>query len=334
MNWFETLKAADFGFYSDYDQAGTYLQSPFQQRQTPIMSRQETDKILADEPDWNPSEAEKSQFYAQNRQMQMQGLRSLQEGPSRQDLRQRKETFHDKFVPDIFNTGAKGKYGISQQYLGGADDRYEDAAVTNLSAYGQEYEEPRNPYSQQFHDEFQRRKARQGEIISEMERLIAEGKTDTPEYRQLDEEVDAIDPYGDISDWREQLGEKEHNWELSVARQQAIGEADKKIIPSLVNTNVHEVGHNATMREIHAAIDAEEGLTPEQKQAKKKYADEYAAFTIGDFSDPRLAYDEDGNPLDEEERWQNVIQSRQDKMKTHPATWEWAEQLKRRGGQQ
>ena len=46
MNWFETLKAADFGFYSDDNQAGTYLNSPFQLRQTPTMSRQESDKIL------------------------------------------------------------------------------------------------------------------------------------------------------------------------------------------------------------------------------------------------------------------------------------------------
>ena len=333
MNWFETLKAADFGFYSDDNQAGTYLNSPFQQRQTPTMSRQESDKILEEEGFGNWSEADKYNFYAGGQQMEMQGLRSLQERPSNETLMQRKEVLADKFSPDIFNTGAKGQYGISQQYLGGSD-KYEDAAVTNLSAYGQEYEEPKNPYEQQFYEEFQRRKARQDEIVSEMERLSAEGKVDTPEFRQLDEEIDALDPYGDTTDWREQLGEKEQNWELGGARQQAIGEADKKIIPSLVSTNVHEVGHNATMREIHAAIDAEEGLTPEQKEAKKKYADEYAAFTIGDFSDPRLAYDEDGNPLDEEERWKNVVQSRQDKMKIHPATGEWAEQLKRRGGQQ
>ena len=331
MNWFETLKAADFGFYSDDNQAGTYLNSPFQQRQTPTMSRQETDKILEEAAIPNMSEADKNQFYAQNQQMQMQGMRSLQEGPSSEDLRQRRADAI--FRPDVFNTGARGQYGISQQYLDGSD-KYEDAAVTNLSAYGQEYEEPKNPYREQFYDEYQRRKARQTELIPEMERLIAEGKQDTPEFRQLDEEIDALDPYGDTTDWRKQLENKEYDWHKGEDRKQAIGEADKKIIPSLVSTNVHEVGHNATMREIHAAIDAEEGLTPEQKEAKKKYADEYAAFTIGDFSDPRLAYDEDGNPLDEEERWKNVVQSRQDKMEKHPATREWAEQLKRKGGQQ
>jgi len=330
MNWFETLKAADFGFYSNPDQAQTYFNSPFQRRQTPTMSREETDKIL-EEQNVNLSEAVKNQFHAQNQQMRMQGLRSLQEGPSRQDIRQR--TADERFAP-AYNTGARGKMGISQQRVKGRDDKYEDAAVTNLSAYGQEYEEPKNPYAQQYYDEFQRRKARQDELISEMERLIAEGKQDTPEFRQLDEEIDAIDPYGDTTDWREQLENKEYDWQEGEGRKQAIGEADEKVIPDLVNTNVHEVGHNASMKEIHTAIDAEEGLTPEQKQAKKKYADEYAAFTMGEFSDPRLAYDEDGNPLDQEDRWKNVVQSRQSSMENHPATREWSDYLRQQGGQQ
>ena len=115
---------------------------------------------------------------------------------------------------------------------------------------------------------------------------------------------------------RKQIGAKSKKWE-NEGRKQVISEADERIIPELINTNVHEVGHNVTQKEIDAAIDAEEGLTDKEKYNKKVLANEYAAFTMGEFSDPRLQYDEDGNPLDKEEHWKRVLQARDKKLQGH-----------------
>ena len=321
------LKAADFGFYSDDDQAGDALTSGFQQRgiKNIVPTREETYRNMTSDV-WTPED--RSNVHTSREQTYLAA--QLHNNRKKEKLREKGK---ERFRSSTDASGAKGQYGISVTPKK-KNKTFEDAAVTNLAAHGHDYDEPKNPYDKEFQDEFRRRTDRQAELIEAMRRLIAEGKHDTPEFKQLDKELEEVDPWDNYAPWRQQLQEKGTDWQEGEGRKQAIGEADEKIIPDLVNTNVHEVGHNATKREIIAAIDAEEGLTPEEKEAKKKYANEYAAFTMGDFSDASLAYDEDGNPLDQEDRWKNVVQSRQSSMEAHPDTWAWANYLRQQGGQQ
>ncbi len=131
---------------------------------------------------------------------------------------------------------------------------------------------------------------------------------------------------------RKRIGVKSKNWEEGGGRERAISESDKNVMPSLLNVNDHEVGHNATIKEINAAIDADPTIPAEEKFDRKLLANEHAAFTIGEFSDSRhgrrssdkndehWAYDEDGNPLSQQEHWEKVIQARKKMLGEHTAT--------------
>jgi hypothetical protein len=255
MSWFNTIKAADFAFYNNDDEASRASFSNFH-RKDPFPNQ--TPEQRADE---SPEQRKRNQFKLQAGRGDTTFNGAPSDEPSAYGVRPKRFSYPDASAPfSVSGTdGARGQRGRFQNYVGDGPLRrtFEDSAITNLAAFGHDYEEPE------------------------------EGED----------------------------------------RKEAIGEADEKIIPDLVNTNVHEVGHNATGREIRAAIDAEEGLTPEQKRAKEKYANEYAAYTMGEFSDPTLGFDEDGNPLDEEERWKKVLESREQKMRTHPDTGDWRTQM-------
>ena len=87
----------------------------------------------------------------------------------------------------------------------------------------------------------------------------------------------------------------------------AIDMTDKQIIQDLVDVLTHEHGHEATYAEIKNAIEDIPGLTPEQKKAFHRYADEYAAYTL-EYNDPEVR-DEAVRYHSASQPWREVLQN-------------------------
>ena len=166
----------------------------------------------------------------------------------------------------------------------------EDIALVNLHGHGKAY---RN-----YLDEVKQSKGLEQlkylrESRKDIEDEIREG-LESGKIKRGDEKFETL-----RQEWREVPQNAEIDW------------ADEESIRGIVETLVHETGHQATGSEIERAIEEMDYLTPEEKNAFRGYADEFAAYTMQypddkDYRDMRVQDHTAAIP------WQKILEERED----------------------
>ena len=165
----------------------------------------------------------------------------------------------------------------------------EDIALVNLYGHGRKY---RN-----YVDEVNQSKG------LEKLKYLREGRKD------IEDEIREGLESGKIKRGDEKFESLRQEWR-EVPQNAQIDWADEESIRAIVETLVHETGHQATGSEIERAIEEMDYLTPEEKKAFTRYADEFAAYTI------QLPDDKDYRDM---------------RVETHTATMPWQKILEERG---
>tara|TARA_R100000008_G_C3567673_1_gene160133 strand:- start:412 stop:1293 length:882 start_codon:yes stop_codon:yes gene_type:complete len=178
---------------------------------------------------------------------------------------------------------------LSALYLPGKPSTYsrvsEDVVNVNLPSFGRDYQELIE--DEKLGGDWREIKAEREALVGAIEEALASGKLkrNSEEFKQLSQ------AYKDMP------------------KNLAIDMTDKQIIQDLVDVLTHEHGHEATYAEIKNAIEDIPGLTPEEKEAFRRYADEYAAYSL-EYNDPEV---------------------RDDAVRYHSATKPWREILQSEG---
>ena len=162
----------------------------------------------------------------------------------------------------------------------------EDIALVNLHGHGKRY---RN-----YLDEVKQSKGLEQlkylrESRKDIEDEIREG-LESGKIKRGDEKFETL-----RQEWREVPQNAEIDW------------ADEESIRGIVETLVHETGHQATGSEIERAIEEMDYLTPEEKEAFTSYADEFAAYTM-QYPDDKGYRDMRVQNHDASMPWQKVLE--------------------------